>query len=480
MNMRSEEMIDLLASHRTVGRAPREELAWIAHNGTRRQFQQGEMVCPHTEVVESLHLLLTGHFSIYINRGTGLRKEMDWYGGDVWGILPYSRMTTPPGDTLAEEPTDVIAISRSQLPDLIRNCHEVTSILVHIMTDRARRFTSSGLRDEKMRSLGKLAAGFAHEINNPASAALRDAKSLADALATADEAARELCASGLTDVQLAELDILCEVCKRGAAHHEMSGLELADREDAIADWLRDHGVTEDLAEELARLSTTIDDLDRLARALKGDTLGVALRWIAGTFTGRSLVANIERAAKRIHTLVAAAKGFTHMDRAPDLESVEIAPGITDTVALLGGRARAKSVTITMDLQENLPPVRGYTAEVNQIWMNLIDNAIDASPDQGRVTVSAMLDGANVIVNVIDNGSGIPHDIRESIFDPFITTKPVGEGTGLGLDIVRRVVHWHNGEITVESQPGRTEFKVRLPVAGAEKGPVTGSARSTGG
>jgi signal transduction histidine kinase len=467
MNMISKEMIDLLASHRTVGKAPRKELAWIAKHGTLRHLQQGEMVCRHTEVVDSLHIVLTGRLSIYVNRGTGLRKEMEWDAGDVWGILPYSRMTTPPGDTIAEEPTDVVTISRDELPGLIRNCYEVTASLVHVMTDRARRFTSTGLRDEKMRSLGKLAAGFAHEVNNPASAALRDAKSLASTLATAEEAARELFACGLTSPQLAELDILWDVCKRGTAHQPISGLELADREDAIAEWLMGHSISEGLSEELARLPAGIDDLDRLARALKGDTLGAALRWLAAAFADRSLVANIERAATRIHTLVAAAKGFTHMDRAPDLESVEISQGIADTVALLDGRAREKSVTIALSVREDLPPVRGYTAEINQIWMNLIDNAIDASPAQGQVTVSAMLEGADVIVNVVDNGPGVPPDIRESIFDPFFTTKSVGEGTGLGLDIVRRVVLWHNGDIAVDSRPGCTEFRVRLPVAGAE-------------
>jgi len=467
MSESTKELVDRLALHRTVGKAPREELVWIAENGSPRRFEQGEMINSHTAVVQRLHILFNGHFSIYVNRGSGLRKEMEWKGGDVWGALPFSRMTNPPGDTIAEEPTDVVTIKRDQLPDLIRNCHQVTASMVHIMLDRARRFTSTDLRDEKMRSLGKLAAGFAHEVNNPASAALRDAKSLASTLSAADEAARELFASGLTKEQVAELDILCEVCKRYSEHHAISGLELVDREDAIEEWLGKQNITEDLAEDLARLSAGIEDLDRLARTLKGETLGLTLRWIAGAFAGRSLVANIERAATRIHTLVAAAKGFTHMDRAPVLESVELGPGIADTVALLEGRAREQSVTIALSVQEDLPPIRGYTAEINQIWMNLIDNAIDASPTQGQVTVSAMLEGADVIVNVVDSGPGIPPDVKESIFDPFFTTKAVGEGTGLGLDIVRRVVLLHNGDITVDSSPGRTEFRVRLPVAGAE-------------
>jgi signal transduction histidine kinase len=464
--MKTEELVDLMASHRTIGKAPREELVWIAEHGTLRHLQQGEVVSRQTEVVDGLHIVLTGRMSIYVNRGTGLRKIMEWQAGDVTGILPYSRMTTPPGDTIVEEPSDVVSIWRDELPELIRHCYEVTATLVHVMTDRARRFTSTDLRDEKMRSLGKLAAGFAHEVNNPASAALRDAKSLATTLESLEEAARMLYASGLTAGQLGELDAFCSVCNSTTTHQTMTGLLLADREDTIAEWLRAHNLGEELTEELAKTPATTADLDRLARTLTGATLDAALHWIASAFSARSLVVDIERATARIHALVAAAKGFTHMDRAPDLEPVEILPGLSDTVALLVGKARAKSVAIALNIPEDLPPVRGYTVEINQIWMNLIDNAIDAAPEGGHVNVSGLLEGGDVIVTIVDDGPGIPPDIQQAIFDPFFTTKPVGEGTGLGLDIVRRVVHWHNGDITVNSHPGHTEFHVRLPIGGA--------------
>jgi signal transduction histidine kinase len=466
--MTTEEIVDLLASHRTIGKAPRKELVWIAEHGSLRHLKQGEVVVRQTEVVDGLYILLSGRMSLFVNRGSGLRRLMEWQGGDVTGVLPYSRLTTPPGDGIVEEPGDAIRIGRADLPEMINHCYEVTAAMVHAMTDRARRFTSTDLRDEKMISLGKLAAGFAHEVNNPASAALRDAKSLPGTLTAAEGAARTLFATGLTAAQLGHLDALWEIVKARATHQQISGLALADREDEFSDWLRDHGVTEELAGDLATTPATTGDLNNLAQALKGKQLDAALHWIAASSAARYLVADIERASTRIHTLVAAAKGFTHMDRSPDLESVEIAPGLADTVALLEGKARAKSVVITLDIQEDLPPIHGYTVEINQIWMNLIDNAVDAAPNQGHVNVTAILEGADVTVGVVDDGGGIPAEIRSSIFDPFFTTKPVGEGTGLGLDIVRRVVELHNGEVTVESRPGRTEFRVRLPIAGARK------------
>jgi signal transduction histidine kinase len=356
---------------------------------------------------------------------------------------------------------------------MIRDCHEITSILVHKMLDRSRVFTSSGLHDEKMISLGKLSAGLAHELNNPASAIERSAALLEDRLEDAEQATRALGAARLTDPQLAALDALRTSCLTTRVHGVLSPIQQAEREDAIADWLADHGVDVAIAAPLADTAVTLDALDRLAGAVSGPPLGAVLRWAAAGCSVRGIAAEIQEAASRIAGLVMAIKGFTHMDQATVAEPVDLTSSLGNTVAVLKSKARSKSVAVTVTVPPDLPRVRGFVGELNQIWANLIDNALDAVPDSGRVEVTATCERQRVVVRVVDNGAGIPPEIRTRLFEPFFTTKPVGKGTGLGLDIVQRLVNHNDAEIEVETAPGRTEFRVSLPLADVDGagGPV---------
>jgi signal transduction histidine kinase len=246
----------------------------------------------------------------------------------------------------------------------------------------------------------------------------------------------------------------------------LSPIQQAEREDSIADWLVDHGVDAAASVPLADSSLTIDSLDRLAASLDPAALEVALRWAAADCTVRSLASEIQEAAMRISGLVAAIKGFAHMDQAMVAEPVDLVASLRNTVAVLNAKARSKAVAITVSVPPDLPRVRGFVGELNQIWANLIDNALDAVAVSGRINVIVTREPRGVVVRVVDNGSGIPAEIRSRLFEPFFTTKPVGQGTGLGLDIVRRLVSHNDAEIEVESEPGRTEFSVTLPVADA--------------
>ena len=453
-----------LAAHRLLAGAPPDEIAWLADHGQLVRYEVGDVLTAKNGTVRGLYVVLSGHLSIHIDRGSGPHKVMEWEQGDVTGLLPYSRLVAPPGDVKAEKPTELFLVPREDLPELIRECPELTSIFVHVMLDRARHFTSSDLLEEKMSSLGKLAAGLAHELNNPASAVARSARELATRLSEAEAAARALGAARLSDAQQAAIDRARSACVAEAgAKIGRSTLEQADREDAIADWLERHRVDRLAAEPLADSALPLETLDELAQALDAETLPVALRWLVAGCATQQLASEVESAASRIHHLVAAVKGFTYMDQTTMPKPVEVGRGLADTLAVLGGKARQKSVRVTVDVAPDLPRIPGFGGELNQVWANLIDNALDAA--KSTVAVRAARRGDAVVVSVVDDGAGLPAELRERIFDPFFTTKPVGHGTGLGLDIARRIVARHRGEIELESRPGNTEFRVVLPIGG---------------
>jgi len=460
------DLVDRLAGHKTLGAAPRDELAWLVSHGSLRRLAAGEVLSRKGVPVAGMFVVLTGHIALFVDRGVGRHKVLEWRAGDVAGMLPYSRLVNPPGDSVAQEPTEVLAVPRADLEAMIHACHQVTSILVHNMVDRSRVFTSSGLQDEKMVSLGKLSAGLAHELNNPVSAIERGAASLPDRLDDAEQATRALCGSPLTDPQIDAIEVFRAACLAPRAHGVSSPIQQVEREDAIAVWLADHRLDVAIAEPLAETAVTTDALDRLAAAVSGPPLGAALRWAAAECSVRVIASEIQESATRISGLVVAVRGFTHMDQATVAEPVDLKTSLGNTVAVLKAKARSKSVAVTVEVEPDLPRVRGFVGELNQIWANLIDNALDAVPDSGRVEVTANRERQRVVVRVVDNGAGIPPEVRAHLFEPFFTTKPVGKGTGLGLDIVKRLVTHNDAEIEVETAPGRTEFRVSIPLAEA--------------
>ncbi|HET9798510.1 MAG TPA: ATP-binding protein [Gemmatimonadaceae bacterium] len=459
-----EGLVAKLAQHRALGHAPRSEHEWLVAHGRPHRYAAGDVATPKGQQTTTMLILFAGHVVIRGDRGAGAHKIFEWKPGDVGGAMPYSRGAVPPADAVAEEVSDVLMVGSEWFPEMIRECPVVTTALVHITIDRVRVFNASDLRDEKLVSLGRLAAGLAHELNNPASAAVRSSKLLLSSLNDAEEASRILAGARLSEEQFAAIDRAREMCETSASLAPRTPLERADREDALTDWLVDHSATQEYAVPLADTGVTPNALDLLARHVEGDALEAALGWISACCTVRVLAGEIERAAVRIHDLVGAVKGFSYMDHAPSAEPVDIRQGIADTLKMLGAKTRAKSVSVTLDLPDDLPRAHGVGVELNQVWMNLIDNALDAAPSGGHVAVVASRELDRVVVRVMDDGAGMTPQVRQHIFEPFFTTKGVGKGTGLGLDTAKRLLHRHDGEIDVESAAGRTVFEVRLPMA----------------
>jgi signal transduction histidine kinase len=458
------DLIERLMEHKTLGPAPREELKWLAAHGNLRHLSAGEALSKRSVPVDGLYVVLSGHVTLCVDRGSGPQKVIEWRGGDVSGILPYSRMVNPPGDAIAQAPTEILSLHRDKLRELTQECHEITSLLVRVMLDRARLFTSSELMNEKMISLGKLSAGLAHELNNPASAIERSAAQLEGHLNAAEEATLALAAARLCNDQLEAVIAMRASCLTEQGGRVLSPMDQSAREDAIVDWLCAHRLDTGVAYALADTDVTFEALNQLAAVVSGPALNGAIRWVAADCVARKLASGIQDSAMKISGLVAAVKGFTHMDQAMVACAVDLGSGLGDTVAVLGAKAREKGVAVAIDMEASLPNVRGFACELNQIWGNLIENALDAAPRYGCVEVTARRESEHVVVRVIDNGSGIPAQIRERVFDPFFTTKAQGQGMGLGLDIARRLVRHNDGVIEFESQPGRTEFRVVLPMA----------------
>jgi signal transduction histidine kinase len=464
--MRLDEIVERLAALPLFAAVPRAELEWLAARGEVRDYSAGTTVRETGDPVDEMFVLLAGRTALYVPKEGGWRKIFEAGTGFVMGIVPYSRYQNAPGNVVVEDDLTALALHRTHLPDLVRECPELTTALVHQMLDRARDYRTAQLQDERMQSLGRLASGLAHELNNPASAATRGAQTLAALLVDAEQASRVLAAARLSDIQLEAVDAVRARCADVAPAR--SALEAADREDDIADWLARHAIDPVAAETLAACDVSLATLDRLADVLPDDSLATAIRWIASGTAARTVARQIESATGRIHDLVGAVKGFTFMDREGIPEEVDVAKGLADTIAMLGNKSSAKAVALRLETAPDLPRVYGLGSELNQVWEKLIDNAVDAASTEGTVTITATSRGGAVIVRVTDDGPGIPEEIRARVFDPFFTTKPVGRGTGLSLDMARRLVHLHNGDVDFVSQPGRTVFRVRLPATGAQR------------
>jgi signal transduction histidine kinase len=441
---------------------PDDQIAWFISQSEEIRAKAGDTSFREGDPADSMFVILAGQVQVRGELG-GETVVIALNPGDVTGVLPYSRMKQFTVGARAVTDARILRFPASLFHDLVQKMPELTQRLVGLMSDRIRETTRREQQRDRLASLGKLSAGLAHELNNPASAAKRAASQLRDVLKRIKDASHELGSRDLTAAQKSEIEKL-EASFVQRDEIPSDALTISDLEDQIDSLLRSHGQTDmwQMAADLAHRNVKPEALESLFATLDADTARAALVRIAASVEVATLLNEIESGTSRISDLVRAIKEYTFMDQAP-LQNVDIVKSLETTLTILNHKLK-HGVVVKRDYGRVPLRVNSFGSELNQVWTNLIDNAIDAMGGEGELRVRAYPDDDCVVVEIEDSGPGISPDVLPHIFEPFFTTKGVGEGTGLGLDTVQRIVKKHRGDIQVTSKPGDTRFQVWLPLA----------------
>lgn len=446
------------------GDLPDDELLWLANHVTEKIYNPGDCVSKEGDPANDFIILIDGLLQFRRDADNQDMRVWDMEIGEVGGKLPYSRLTHYTGSVRAAKTSRVLVGSVDIFPEMIRDTPLLTQRLVGMMLDRTRWVTRELQQTEKLAALGKLSAGLAHELNNPAASAKRAALALSEAQEALREATAQLDSRNLTqDQRKAILHFERQALLNTQAPELMDSLTQSEKEEEITDWLEKNNIQGGgrFAPVLAETSLEISWLEGLKQQAGAEILPEALMRIASQVSARKLTKEIESSTGRISELVKAIKEYTFMDQAP-MQEIDIHQGIESTLVMLKYKLKY-GINVEKDFDKNLPRVCAYGSELNQVWTNLIDNAADAMKKGGKLSIRTVLDQDSVLVEISDTGTGIAPEIQGKIFEPFFTTKKMGEGTGLGLDTVYRIIHRHRGNIQVDSKPGNTCFKVRLPL-----------------
>jgi signal transduction histidine kinase len=444
-----------------------EDLSWLASRMEVLRFAPGDLVVTEGSLANRMVVMLEGELSIRRETGQGDGRTYSVGAGAVTGMLPFSRLTHFPLTARAMVPTTVAALDVSHFPEMLTHAPALGQKLVGVMSDRIRENTMADQQREKLMALGKLSAGLAHELNNPASAVRNASVNLQQAVRALRTAGLHLDKRSISaDDRIFLARIECDWAKDHPPA-ALDSLERSDREEAIGDWLESRGIEDarQLGPGLVDAGCDLKTLQSLAERFQGDTLADAVTRLTASFTINRLVEQIDSGTSRMSDLVRAVKQYTYMDQSTEQE-IDVHEGLENTLIMLRYRMKY-GINVVRKYDRSIPQICAHGSELNQVWTNLIDNAIDAMNGRGELVVRTAAEFGRLLVEVCDNGPGIPKEIRTRIFEPFFTTKPVGEGTGLGLDTVYRIVQKHHGEVRVDSEPGRTSFQVRLPFAGTK-------------
>lgn len=440
---------------------PNEQLQWLIEKSSVVELQDGDVFFKKGDPIDATHFVLEGKLSFRIEQAGQFREVGQVEKGGITGTLPFSRTKDATGIGTTIQSATILSLHKSFFREMIRDHYELTEMLVHTMTSRVRQFVKQQEQNDKMMALGKISAGLAHELNNPASAVVRSASELKEQLKLQPDNFKKVISIKMDAAKVdAVNNILFSKADKGP-NLEMSLMEKTDLEDELTDWLEEHGLDDgsEIAETLAEFSFDISVLEEIYEQVPDEHFPPVANWLNNVLSTEKLVNEIGEASSRIANLVKSVKAYTHMDQSPERQLSDIRIGIRHTFTILGHKMKKHQVELKESFPADMPEVKVFVSELNQVWTNLIDNALDAMPNGGTLEVSADYDPDYLRVYVIDSGTGIPEETIGNIFDPFFTTKAMGKGTGMGLDVVQRIVQQHQADIQVASQPGCTKFTV---------------------
>ncbi|MBO9154041.1 ATP-binding protein [Chitinophaga sp. GCM10012297] len=447
---------------------PENQLQWLIDQCEQESRPEGDFIYKPDVPLRGIHFVLKGTIEFYRLQNGNKQVIAEIGSRQVTGILPFSRANLSLGFTICKTDVDMLVLPKPLIKTMIERHYELTQVLVMAMINRVRELTAQAQQNEKMMALGKLAAGLAHELNNPAAAIVRGSSTLKEHLQLFPETFKKLISATMTEEQV---DLVSNKMT-DAIHRQRQHLGLLERsawEDDVSDWLDDHKIDDpcDIPVNFADFGLTTKDLDELAKQVPAEYLETVLIWINNNLTTERMVTDIQEASARISELVKSVKIFTHMDGGADKQYIDIHTGIRNTLVMMQHKIRKGKITIVEEFDETLPKVHALAGELNQVWTNLIDNSIDAleGNGEGTITLRTEKDHEFVKVTVTDNGPGIPPEHINRVFDPFFTTKEIGKGTGLGLDVVMMIIKQHHGTVKATSEPGRTVFTICFPING---------------
>jgi signal transduction histidine kinase len=440
------------------------QLDWFASNCEDVRWASGEVVIHEGDPADVLVVLLEGELRGRRDSSGADSPVYVVHAGQVTGMLPFSRLTIFPVTIRAFGQARMARLHKDRFPQMMERIPQLTPRLVNVLADRIREVTRVDQQRDKLMALGKLSAGLAHELNNPASAARRAAEGLRQCTCDLRKANLKLDAIALSPEQRAFLaEFEDQVIEKLTSAPALDSLVQSDREDEMTHWLEQQGIpnASRFTASLVEANVERDALERLLGKFNGRVLHDVLTRIVAALSSEKLTREIEATTERISELVRAVKEYSYMDQSPEQE-IDIHQGIESTLTMLKFRLK-KGVKVTREYDKTLPRLFAHGSELNQVWTNLIENAIDAMGGKGELRIRTSRELDRLLVEICDNGPGIPENVKAHIFEPFFTTKGVGEGTGLGLDTVYRIVRSHHGEITFDSRPGETCFQVRIPL-----------------